>query len=153
MLINKIFHLHQPVTEARERLRQMATWNGLGDAEVHCSTIEPEGVGHFEMTGASGQRVSADIQELPGEDPNRILFRSVRGNVELAGMIELFEIRPNLTEAVLTLDYETMTPLQKVFEALDRLLNRQLARIEGCVERALYVREAEGASALSGRFA
>ncbi len=72
----------------------------------------------------------------------RILFRSVGGDVELAGMVELFEIRPALTEVVLTLDYETLSPLQKAFEALDRFLNRQLARIEGCMERVRIPRAA-----------
>ena len=143
MLINKIFHLHQPVTKAHQRLRELGTWNGLeNDAEVHCSMME--GIGHFEFKAGYGQRVSTDIEEVPGDDPNRILFRSVGGNVELAGMIELFPIRPNLTEVVLTLEYEAVSPMRKVFEAVDRFLNRQLARVERCMGRA---------PGFSGRFA
>ena len=140
MLITKIFHMRQPVIEARERLTKLGTWNGMDVEEVACSLVEPQGTGHFEYASQTGQQVSADIQEVPGDDPNRIMFRSVGGNVELAGMIELYEIRPNLTEAVLTLDYEAVSPMQKVFEAVDRLLNRQLARIEGCMERARAAR-------------
>jgi len=49
-------------------------------------------------------------------------------------MVEFFPIRPNLTEAVLTIDYEPVSSLQKVIEAMatgfDGFLNRQLARIE-----------------------
>jgi hypothetical protein len=55
----------------------------------------------------------------------------VGGNAEVAGMIEFFPIRPNLTEVVLTLDYDAMSPLQKACDTLDRFLNRQLSRIEG----------------------
>ena len=84
---------------------------------------------------------------MPGDDPNRILFRSVDGTVELAGMIELFPIRPNLTEAVLTVEYEALSPLQKAIDAmsiaLDRFLNRQLARIEGCMARGALPRRPE----------
>ena len=152
MITNKIFHLHQPVTEARETLRELGAWNGSeDDAEVRCAMIEREGIGRFEFSTHQGQRVSSDIQEVPGDDPNRILFRSVGGNVELAGMIEFFPIRPNLTEVVLTLEYESVSQVQKVLGTLDRFLNRQLARIEGCMERA--VRARDGAAGMSGRFA
>ena len=154
MLINKIFHLRQPVAEARQRLRELETWNGLeNDAEVHCSMMETEGIGRFEFTTGHGQRVSTEVQELPGDDPNRILFRSVGGNVKLAGIIEIVPIRPNLTEVVLTLDYESGSRMKKVFEALDQFLNRQLARIESCIERAYATRGTDEASSLSRRFA
>jgi len=146
MLINKIFHLRQPVAEARQHLRSFGTWSG-DDGEVQCSMIEREGIEHLECSTTEGHRVSTNIEELPGDDPNRILFRSVGGNVELTGIIELFAIRHNLTEVVLTLDYEGVSPLQKVFGKLDRFLNRQLGRIEGCMERA------RGAGGWSGGFA
>lgn len=146
MLIHKIFHLHQPVPEARECLRALSISSGLEkDDEVCCSRLDPEGIGRFEFKIRQGHRLSADIQEVPGNDPNRILFRSVGGDVEIAGIVELFPIRPNLTEAVLTLDYDAVTALQKALDALaatlDRFLNRQLARIETCMERARAARE------------
>jgi hypothetical protein len=141
MLIHKIFHLRQPVAEARERLRELGTFSASEkDFEVHCAKIEPEGIGRLEFKGRQGERVSADIEEVPGDDPNRILFRSVKGTVELVGIIELYPIRPNLTEAVLTVEYEALSPLKKALEAmsmaLDRFLNGQLARAEGCMARA-----------------
>jgi len=145
MLIHKIFHLHQPVAEARERLRDLGSCSSSEkDFEVHCSRIEPEGIGRLEFTIRKGGRISADIEEVPGDDPNRIQFRSTGGAVELAGVIELFLIRPNLTEAVLTVEYEASSPLQKaigtISTGLDRFLNRQLARVEGCMERVRSTR-------------
>lgn len=153
MIICKIFHLRQPLPEARHRLKDLGIWNDSEtDPEVNCSMNQAQGTGHFEFTPRQGQRVSADIEEVPGDDPNRILFRSVGGDVELAGVIELFRIRPNLTEVVLTLEYEAVSPLHKALDALaaglDQFLNRQLARIEGCMAQA----RGTGA-AVSGRFA
>jgi hypothetical protein len=138
MLIHKIFHLHQPVDEARERLRELGSWSGSEkDFEVNCSMIESKGIGRLEFRSPAGPSVSADIEEVPGDEPNQILFRSVEGTMELAGMIELYPIRPNLTEAVLTVEYETVSPLQKAIGtmamAFDRFLNRHLERLEGCV--------------------
>jgi len=129
MLITKIFHMHQSAPQARDLLRQYDTWNP-SENDLN--------------------RIITDIQEVPCDEPNQLLFRSVRGSLELAGLIELFEIRPNLTEVVLTLDYEPVSPLQKAFDAIDRFLNRQLARIEGCMSRA---RSAGAPSSVSHRFA
>jgi hypothetical protein len=128
MLFTKIFHLHQSAPAARQRLRDFRTWKP-SDNDL--------------------DRLIGDIEEVPCNEPTRIVFRSARGDVALAGLIELFEIRPNLTEAVLTLDYEPLSPLQKAVDAIDRFLNRQLARIESCMERA----GSSGApSAMSRRF-
>jgi hypothetical protein len=137
MLIHKIFHLRQPISEAREWLLDVGTCNERErDFEMTCSTVGREGIGRLEFRVGHGELVTADIEEVLGDDPNRILFRSVRGAVELAGMIELFPIRPNLTEAVLTVEYEAKSPVQKALEAvsmaLDGFINRQLARIEVC---------------------
>ncbi|MGA3170239.1 MAG: hypothetical protein ABSE62_04430 [Chthoniobacteraceae bacterium] len=130
MFIDKIFHLRQPLPEVRRRLRKPRTWSAWQeDPEVHCSLMEWDGM-RFEFATRQADRFCTHIEELPGRDPNRILFRSVRGNVALAGMLELIPIRPNLTEVVLSLDCEAPSPMQKVVEAVDRFLNRQLTRLE-----------------------
>jgi len=152
MFIHKIFHLKQPVKEARARLLELGSCSASEkDFEVQCSRIEPEGIGRLEFTMRQGGRASADIKEVSGNDPNRILFRSVRGTVELVGMIELFLIRPNLTEAVLSVEYEAESTLRKAIETmstgLDRFVNRQLTRIERCMERARLPRPPEAAAA------
>lgn len=127
MLINKIFHLHQPLAEASRRLREPETWEEL-DAQMRITMRE--GTRHFEFIPRNGEPIAADIRELPGDEPGRIIFRSVAGDVELAGMIELFEIRENLTEAVLTVDYKPVSQLQKACVAVDRFLNHMLGRLE-----------------------
>jgi hypothetical protein len=135
MYIEKIFHLRQPLNEARERLRSAGTWTASEeDALVHCAANDLEVFGHLEFKSRQGELISADIEEVLGDEPDRILFRSTHGDVELAGVIELFPIRPNLTEAVLTVEYEAPSVMQKAIErisvGIDQFLNRQLARIE-----------------------
>jgi uncharacterized membrane protein len=131
MFIHKIFHLRQPLNEARARLRAPGTWDGADTAvSVHCADAS----GHLAFSSREGTPISADIVEVPGEEEDRILFRSVCGEVEVAGIIELFPIRPNLTEAVLTMEYDAPSGVQSVIEritvGLDQFLNRQLAKIE-----------------------
>jgi hypothetical protein len=138
MFIQKIFHLRQSIDESRDRLRSLGSFSGSErGVKVRCAMDGPEGAGRLECSSATGQRIFADIEEVAGEDPNCILFRSVDGPVELAGMIELYPIRAQLTEAVLTVEYDVISPLQKAIEAmsaaLDNFLNRQLEQLEGCM--------------------
>jgi hypothetical protein len=138
MLIHKIFHLHQPLAEARKTLRDLPSFqsseNGL---EITCTRLDLEGRARLEFKTSQApslRTITAEIEEIPSQAPNQILFRSAHGSVELAGMVELFPIRQHLTEAVLTVDYGAVSCLQKAMEsmsvALERFLNRQLARLE-----------------------
>jgi hypothetical protein len=135
MFIHKIFHLRQPLNEAREHLRSARTWTASEqEALVHCAATDSEIFGHLEFKTRHGEPIAADIEEIPGDEPDRILFRSRNGDVDLVGVIELFPIRANLTEAVLTIEYEAPSVMQKAIErisvGIDQFLNRQLARIE-----------------------
>jgi uncharacterized membrane protein len=101
---------------------------------MHRDGADKGGTSRLEFSSREGDPISADIVEIPGEEEDRILFRSLCGEVEVAGIIELFPIRPNLTEAVLTMEYDAPSGMQKVIErisvGLDQFLNRQLAKIE-----------------------
>jgi hypothetical protein len=135
MYIHKIFHLRQPLHLAREHLRAPGTWSSSDQGiSMHRDGADKGGTSRLEFSSREGDPISADIVEIPGEEEDRILFRSLCGEVEVAGIIELFPIRPNLTEAVLTMEYDAPSGMQKVIErisvGLDQFLNRQLAKIE-----------------------
>jgi hypothetical protein len=141
MLIHKIFHLHQPLAQARETLRDLPSFQSSENGvEITCTRLNPHGRARLEFKtrqaptlGTIGT-ITTEIEEIPSQAPNQILFRSAEGGVELAGMLELFPIRQHLTEAVLTVDYGAVSSLQKAIEAmsmaLERFVNRQLIRIE-----------------------
>lgn len=135
MFIHKIFHLNQSLEEARNRVTVFGAFRELTN---HSARFDDNGTGHFEVKTRLGQRISADIRQVPDADPNRLLFQSVGGNIDLAGMIEFVPIRANLTEVVLTLDYEVASSLHRAFDllttTLDRFLNRQLTRLELCLQ-------------------
>jgi uncharacterized membrane protein len=75
-----------------------------------------------------------ELVALPSDDETQTLFRSVGGNMQVAGMIEFVPIRDNCTEVQVTIEYGIHSPMHSVFDAVtnavDRFLNKQLRRIE-----------------------
>jgi len=133
MLIQKTFHLHALQEVAKTRLTDLAGYRRQF-ADVEVAVMTPEGKVHFVFRLPWGFRADVELTQLPGENPAQTLFRSTRGNVEVLGVLEYFQIRPSLTEVVLTLDYTIVSPLFRLIDrwgsGVDRFLNRQLERLE-----------------------
>ena len=140
MLIQKIFHVHSPVSEAKARLSRMHAFRGqLPDVET--AVVTADGIGQFACALSHGLRAHCVLVELPTEDANQVLFHSTTGNVKLAGLVEYVAIRENLTEVQLTLDYGFCSPVQtlldRLFRTVDRFFQRQLAALQPYLERLL----------------
>jgi hypothetical protein len=135
MLIQKTFHLHLVREAAQAGLQNLAGYRQqLVGVETAART--PEGGAHFVFRLPWGFRADVELAPLPGEHSAQTLFRSIRGNIEVLGVLEYFQVRPGLTEIVLTLDY-TIAPrcsrwIDRLAHGLDRFLNRELE----CLERA-----------------
>ena len=137
MLIQKFFHLHQPVHEARSRLATIASYRRQLEG-VSKAMIATDGIAHFRFEPGLGYSVNVDLAQVPCSASDCALFRSVGGNVEVTGMIEFFEIQENLTEVSLTIDYELKAPLARIVDGLagvvDRFFNAQLRRMQAHFE-------------------
>ena len=133
MLIQKIFHVHVGLEAAKAQLTNLRACRRLFEG-VTAATVGPEGNSHVEFETGNGFAASVDLAPLASDDPNQVLFRSVGGNIELAGMVEYVPVREHLTEVQLTVDYAIKSPVHSVFDAVtssvDRLLNRQLQRLQ-----------------------
>ena len=133
MLVQKTFHMHVAPEVAKEKL------SGLAEYYRSCTNfdrfaVDPEGFAHLEFRIACGFRGSVDLIEVPTKNPSQTMFRSRNGNMEIMGVLEYFQIKPELTEVVLTVDYTIVSPIFQVldylFGGVDRFLNRQLQRVE-----------------------
>lgn len=137
MLLEKIFHLHQPIYETRSRLVALAAYRRQLD-RVSKAVITADGVAHFRFEPGLGYTLFVDLVEIPNETPERILFHSVGGNIEMAGAIEYFAIRENVTEVVLTVDYHLNASLARAVDSLTKVVERffdvQLRRMQAHFE-------------------
>ena len=134
MLIQKSFHLHMLKEEAQSRLANLAGYRRQF-ANVEIAVVSPEGgEAHFVFRLPWGFRGDVRLVQVPSENPAQMLFRSSHGNIKVLGVLELFEIRRNLTEVILTLDYNIVPPFSRIIDrlgrGLDHFLNRQLQQVE-----------------------
>ncbi|HEX5175513.1 MAG TPA: hypothetical protein VFV83_00715 [Chthoniobacteraceae bacterium] len=132
MLIQKIFHVRLGLAEARSRLSRFHTYaHVLEDVDVASFADE---TALFEFTTKNGFEAKVELIGLPSDEETQTLFRSVGGNMQVAGMIEFVPIRDNCTEVQVTVEYAIHSPMHSVFDAVtnavDRFVNKQLRRIE-----------------------
>lgn len=136
MLIQKTFHLPTLREAAQARLANLPDYRQQL-VQVDLAALTPEGRAHFVFRLPWGFRAEVELVEVPGGNPAQTLFRSVGGNMEVLGVLEYFQIRPGLTEIVLTLDYNINSWFHRLMDqwghGFDRFLNRQLE----CLEAAL----------------
>ena len=134
MLIQKTFHLHQSASKARNNLADIASYR-RELSEVRELSVTAEGTGRLEFTPRHGQKIAADFVEASCEKlPGCHMFRSVKGNVEFVGMFEFFQVKENLTEVVVTIDYQLGSRAQRMMDwvtsSTERFLDRQIERIQ-----------------------
>jgi hypothetical protein len=130
MLIHKIVHLHQSLSEARHALSRIESL-----AECFADGIQrnADGTLRIEFALAPGPRAHAVLVQIPSASSTTILFGSRTGNVRIAGMVELVPIRETLTEIAITMDYEFEPFFLRAYDsatrAFDRFLSRQFSEL------------------------
>ncbi len=140
MLIQKTFHLAMHKDVAREKLLNLREYrNDL--SEVEEAIVDEEGEARFEFHLPYGLRGKIVLVRVEGDNPAQTLFRSHGGNMEILGVLEFFEIKPNLTEVVLTLDYSFASPFFRLVDyfshAMEHFIDRQLERVEAHFARPI----------------
>ena len=137
MLLQKIIHVHQGIEETKARLSNLHSYRRHFEG-VHKALITADGVAQFDCNVTNGFRAHFVLVELPTTEDNQVFFRSTAGNMEVAGLIEFFEIRPGLTEVQLTLEYSIKSPVHKLLDRLtsgtERFVNRQLRRLQAVLD-------------------
>lgn len=137
MLLQKVLHVHHDLEETKAC---MANLHGYRRELEGCrkAVVTADGIGRFEFTTGTGFAAQVEVQELPSSRPDQVLFQSIGGNVEVAGLIEYLAIRPHLTEVQITLEYSMKSPMQGMLDAVtgafEKCVNRQLQRIQGHFE-------------------
>src|ERR1700757_2633483 len=105
MLLQKTLHMSQPVAECKARLASIQSYRRQF-LMVTKATVTSSKTVDFSFRGPLGFEARTVLLSVDTDSPNQYAFESVGGNIDVVGLVDFSEIRPNCTEITLALHYE-----------------------------------------------
>ncbi len=118
MLLQKTLHMSQPLAECKARLASIQSYRRQF-LMVTRATVTSSKTVDFSFRGPLGFEAHTVHLSVESDSPNQYAFESVGGNINLTGIVDFAEVRPNCTEVTLAIHYEIRN---KLFVWLDRRL-------------------------------
>ncbi len=137
MMLHKIFHMNQSVNETKRRLADVSGYRHHLDG-LERADKKADGMTQWRLLLPLGFRADFALTAVETEDPDMVVFKSQGGDIEIVGMVTFSQIKPNLTEVDITVNYESTSPLFNVLDRAlkigDHFLVNQLRRIRAHFE-------------------
>src|SRR5712664_3461712 len=119
MLLQKTLHMREPVAECKARLASIQSYRRQF-VMVTRATVTSSKTVDFSFRGPLGFEAHTVLLAVESDSPDEVAFESVGGNLDLMGIVDFTEVRPNCTEITLAVHYEIKN---KFFAWLDRRLH------------------------------
>jgi hypothetical protein len=111
--------MSQSLPECKARLASIQSYRRQF-LMVTKATVTSSKTVDFSFRGPLGFQARTILLAVDSDSPNEHAFETVGGNIDLMGLIDFVEIRPNCTEITLAVHYEIKN---KFFAWLDRRLH------------------------------
>lgn len=111
--------MSQSLEECKARLASIQSYRRQF-LMVTKATVTSSKTVDFSFRGPLGFQAQTVLLAVDSESPEEFAFESVGGNIDLMGLVEFSEIRPQCTEVTLAVHYEIKN---KLFAWLDRRLH------------------------------
>src|SRR4029079_9155622 len=118
MLLQKTLHMSQSLGECKARLSSIQSYRRQF-VMVTKATVTSSKTVDFSFRGPLGFEARTVLLAAESDNPEQAVFESSGGNIDLMGLVDFAEIRPNCTEITLAVHYEIKN---KLFAWLDRRL-------------------------------
>ena len=118
MLLQKTLHMSQSLAESKARLASIQSYRRQFLMATR-ATVTSSKTAHFSFRGPLGFEAHTVLLSVESESPDQYAFESAGGNINLMGIVDFAEIRPNCTEVTLAVHYKIRN---KLFAWLDRRL-------------------------------
>ena len=147
MLLQKTLHMSQSLAECKARLSSIQSYRRQF-LMVTKATMTSSKTVDFSFRGPLGFQATTVLLTVDSESPDEYAFESVGGNLDLMGLVDFTEIRPQCTEVTLAVHYEIKNKLfawvDRRFHFVDAFLNSELRSIRAHFEgiAAPYVEQA-----------
>src|ERR1700720_4513810 len=96
MLLQKTLHMSQPVAECKARLASIQSYRRQF-LMVTRATVTSSKTVDFSFRGPLGFEAHTVLLSVESDSPDQYTFESVGGNINLMGIVDFAEIRPNGT--------------------------------------------------------
>ncbi len=116
MLLQKNLHMSQSLAECKTRLSSIQSYRRQF-VMVTKATVTSSKTVDFSFRGPLGFQARTVLLATDSDSPDQFAFGSAGGNIDLMGLVDFTEIRPNCTEVTLAVHYEIKS---KIFAWLDR---------------------------------
>lgn len=119
MLLQKTLQVSQSLDECRRHLASIQSYRRQFVIATKVTVTSSKTV-DFSFRGPLGFVARTVLLSVESESPDQMAFESTGGNLDVMGLAEFTEIRPNCTEVTLALHYQIKN---KLFAWLNRRLH------------------------------
>ena len=105
MLLQKTLHLSQPAAECKAHLASIQSYRRQFLMATRATLTSSKTV-DFSFRGPLGFEAHTVLLAVESDVPHQYAFESAGGNINLMGIVDFAEIRPNCTEVTLAANYE-----------------------------------------------
>src|ERR1700752_4004618 len=137
MLLEKTFHMSQPLNESKARLTSIQSYKRQF-VMVTKATVTSSKTVEFSFRGPVGFQARTVLLAIDSDSLDQFAFESVGGNLDVMGLVDFTEIRPNCTEITLAIHYKIKNRLfawlDKHLCFVDPFLNAELRSIRAHFE-------------------
>jgi uncharacterized membrane protein len=119
MLLEKTFHMSQPLAESKARLTSIQSYKRQFLMVTRARVTSSKTV-DFSFRGPLSFEARTTLLAVDCDADDQFGFESVGGNIEVMGLVDFTEIRPTCTEITLAIHYRIKN---RLFAWLDRHLH------------------------------
>jgi uncharacterized membrane protein len=137
MLLEKTFHMCQSPAESKARLTSIQSYKRQF-VMVTKATVTSSKTVDFSFRGPLGFEAHTVLLGVDSDSIDQVAFESVGGNLDVVGLVDFTEIRPNCTEITLAIHYRIKNRLfawlDRRFGFVDAFINAELRSIRAHFE-------------------
>ena len=137
MVLQKTLHMSQSLGECKARLSSVQSYRRQF-VMVTKATVTSSKTVDFSFRGPLGFEAHTVITAIDSDSPHQFAFESWGGNIDLMGLVEFSEVRPDCTEVSLAVHYDIKNKfyawLDRRFGFIDAFLTSELRSIRAHFE-------------------
>ena len=137
MLLQKTLHMSQSLEECKSRLASIHSYRRQL-VMVTKATMTSSKTIDFSFRAPLGFKAQTVLTTIDADSPDHFAFESWGGNIDLMGLVEFDEVRPDCTEVTLALHYEIKNKfyawLDRKFGFIDGFLTGELRSLRAHFE-------------------